>query len=142
MPKTVEQLNKEIARLQKQVEAVKAREVQDVIERIKEAIEYYGLTPAQLFKSSSAKSKRTAKPSSSADGEAPAAKVRKPKAASSKLKKRPTLEAAQPASEKAPVVAKFADQNGNTWTGRGRPPRWFAEAIAGGKTKEELIAAG
>jgi len=40
---------------------------------------------------------------------------------------------------KGSVVVKYRDpQNpGNTWTGRGRMPRWMAAATKGGKVKKE-----
>lgn len=36
------------------------------------------------------------------------------------------------------VAIKYADGNGNNWTGRGRQPRWVVDAIAGGATLESL----
>jgi DNA-binding protein H-NS len=38
-----------------------------------------------------------------------------------------------------PVAAKFRDPQNpeNTWTGRGRMPRWMAAALRGGKVKKE-----
>lgn len=33
---------------------------------------------------------------------------------------------------------KFRDESGNTWTGRGRRPRWYVDAIAAGKTPQDL----
>ena len=45
---------------------------------------------------------------------------------------------------KGSVAVKYRDPKNpeNTWTGRGRPPRWLAAAMAGGKVKKEdfLIA--
>ena len=38
---------------------------------------------------------------------------------------------------KGSVAAKYRDQNGNTWTGRGRMPRWMTAATKGGKAKKE-----
>ena len=39
------------------------------------------------------------------------------------------------------VAPKYRDpQNpNNTWTGRGKPPRWLADAIAAGKSKESFL---
>jgi DNA-binding protein H-NS len=34
------------------------------------------------------------------------------------------------------VAIKYRDENGNTWTGRGKTPRWLAEAERGGKSRE------
>src|SRR5882724_5293613 len=43
---------------------------------------------------------------------------------------------------KGKVAAKYRDGAGNTWTGRGRMPRWMTAATKGGKAKKEdfLIA--
>lgn len=40
------------------------------------------------------------------------------------------------------VAVKYRDKDGNTWTGRGRMPRWLTAAMKGGKAKKEdfLIA--
>ena len=37
------------------------------------------------------------------------------------------------------VAVKYRDPKNpeNTWTGRGRPPRWLAAALKGGKAKKE-----
>jgi len=32
---------------------------------------------------------------------------------------------------------KYRDSAGNTWTGRGRMPRWMTAATKGGKAKKE-----
>ncbi len=43
---------------------------------------------------------------------------------------------------KGKVAVKYRDANGNTWTGRGRMPRWMMAATKGGKAQKEdfLIA--
>ena len=38
---------------------------------------------------------------------------------------------------KGTVAVKYRDANGNTWTGRGRMPRWMTAATKGGKAKKE-----
>jgi DNA-binding protein H-NS len=40
---------------------------------------------------------------------------------------------------KGSVAPKYRDPKNpeNTWTGRGRPPRWLAAALKGGKAKKE-----
>jgi DNA-binding protein H-NS len=35
------------------------------------------------------------------------------------------------------VAVKYRDKTGNTWTGRGRMPRWLTAATKGGKAKKE-----
>jgi DNA-binding protein H-NS len=48
-----------------------------------------------------------------------------------------TMKATASASAKG---AKFKDDAGNAWSGRGPRPAWFKKAIAAGKTPEELTA--
>jgi DNA-binding protein H-NS len=38
---------------------------------------------------------------------------------------------------KGTVAVKYRDKAGNTWTGRGRMPRWLVAATKGGKAKKE-----
>lgn len=42
--------------------------------------------------------------------------------------------------KRAPAVAKYAnpDDSSDTWSGRGRKPRWFVAALAAGKNPEEM----
>jgi DNA-binding protein H-NS len=41
------------------------------------------------------------------------------------------------AKGKGTVAVKYRDGSGNTWTGRGRMPRWMTAATKGGKAKKE-----
>jgi DNA-binding protein H-NS len=38
--------------------------------------------------------------------------------------------------------AKYMDETGNAWTGRGKLPVWMKEAISQGKSKEDFLVAG
>ncbi len=42
--------------------------------------------------------------------------------------------------KRAPAVAKYANpaDGSETWSGRGRKPRWFEAALASGKSPEDL----
>jgi len=40
---------------------------------------------------------------------------------------------------RAKVPVKYADGNGNTWTGRGRTPLWLVAAEKGGRKRETLL---
>ena len=44
------------------------------------------------------------------------------------------------ARKRAPAVAKYANPAdlSDTWSGRGRKPRWFSAALNAGKTPEDL----
>lgn len=49
--------------------------------------------------------------------------------------------ASKPASSRPPVAAKYrngADAS-QTWTGRGKRPRWLADAVAAGATLESFL---
>jgi DNA-binding protein H-NS len=107
--KTYAQIQKEIAKLQKEADAARAAEISGVVERIQEAIEHYGLTVADLFPGKAVRA------------------IRGPKAA-----------AKGRGAGKKPVAAKYTDGNGKTWSGRGKRPNWFKDALAAGKTPQDL----
>lgn len=44
------------------------------------------------------------------------------------------------AKKRRPSTVLYRDGRGNAWTGRGPQPRWLKEAVATGKTLEELKA--
>jgi len=106
MSKTLAQLKKEIAALSREAEKLQRKEIEGVVARIKEAIEAYGLTAADLGLSGA---KRGAK----AAGKAPATKRGRKKAAGAQV--------------------KFRDEAGNVWGGRGPRPKWLRDALAAGK---------
>ena len=116
MAKSLAQIQLQINRLQQQAEALRAKEVAGVVEKIKVAIAHYGLTAADLGVSGEAASMPAA----------PAARSATPRP------RRAT------AKNKAPLPVKFRDEAGNTWVGQGKRPKWFVEAIAAGKTADDL----
>ena len=114
MTKTSAQIHRQIEQLQRRAEALKKREIRGVITRIREAIEYYGLTASDL--------------GLGARGTAAAKGPRKPGRKASTRKARP------------PSPVKYRDEAGNTWSGRGKRPQWFKSALESGKTLEDLAA--
>ena len=40
---------------------------------------------------------------------------------------------------KKPVAAKYKDEAGNSWTGRGSQPKWLKDAVAAGKTVDQFL---
>jgi DNA-binding protein H-NS len=50
------------------------------------------------------------------------------------------LTGAAPVRKRSPAVPKFANpaNKADTWSGRGRKPRWFSEALAKGKKPESM----
>lgn len=115
MKRSLATIQREIEKLQKEATAIKAKEVGGVIERIKTAIEHYGLTPEDLFTTK----KRMGRPPK-VEGAAPTTKVKV-------------------AKKKVASVAKYADDAGNSWTGHGKRPGWFKTALEHGKTADDLL---
>jgi DNA-binding protein H-NS len=106
MTKTYSQLVKQIENLQREAEDMRRKEIDGVVTRIKEAIKAYGLTAADLGLG-----------------------VRAPKAVKAG-KKRAGRKPGRPA---AAAAAKYRDEAGNTWGGRGPRPAWLRNALAAGK---------
>ncbi|NJS39963.1 MAG: H-NS histone family protein [Rhodobacteraceae bacterium] len=50
------------------------------------------------------------------------------------------LTGAAPTRKRTPSTAKYANpaNKADTWSGRGRKPRWFVEALAKGKKPEDM----
>jgi len=114
MAKTLTQINRQIEKLQQQADSLKQQEVTGVISRIKSAIDHYGLTAKDLGLSATragAGSPRAARKTSARKG----------------------LAMTKPA-----LPVKFRDQDGHTWSGRGKRPNWFKSALASGKSPEDL----
>lgn len=120
MAKTLPQLKRQIAVLQRQADALKKKELKGVIARIKEAIDFYEITPADL------------------GFEGPSRAI----AGKGVSRKRAALPAkkAKSARSKTPSVIKYRDEAGHGWSGHGRRPQWFLDALASGKTAEDLLA--
>ena len=119
---TLAALNAQIAALQAQAEALRKKEMAEVIAKVKDAIAHYGLTAADL---GFGKAARQVDKSLAAVGGKPASKGRKNAVA------------------KPPAKAvKFKDDEGHTWGGIGKRPEWFKAALAAGKTPEDLLAKG
>lgn len=114
MKKTYTQVVKQIEALQQEAEKLRRQEIEGVVSRIREAIEHYGLTAADL--GLAPKSARGAK----AAGKPPAKTRRK----SGK---------ARPAR-----AVKYRDDAGRTWGGIGKRPQWLRDALAAGKTLQDF----
>ena len=44
----------------------------------------------------------------------------------------------KPKTARAKVAIKYRDESGNTWTGRGKRPRWMVEAEKAGKSRDSF----
>lgn len=111
LAKTLAQIQAQIAKLQAEADALKKKETEGVVKRIREAIDHYGLTQADLFEVG-ARRKATAVESK--------AKVRKPSKAKGQK-----------------VAVKFRDGQ-NTWSGRGTRPRWLTAKLAEGRSLDDF----
>lgn len=112
MTQTYQKIQRQIEALQRQAEKLKHQEVAGVIERIKVAIDHYGLTAEQLglggIGANPPKAKKGAKSVKAKIANAPA----------------------------------YMDGQGNEWGGRGPRPRWLRDALAAGRSIEEFSVKG
>lgn len=107
---TLATLNAQIAALQAQADALRKKEVAEVIANVKDAIVHYGLTAADLGLNKAAGS----------GGKSPAAVGSKP------MKRGRKNAAAKPVAK----AVKFKVDQGHTWGGIGKRPDWFKAALA------------
>lgn len=108
MTKTYAQIVKQIEVLKQDAEKIRRKEVEGVISRIRDAISVYKLSAEDLGFATAAKG--TAK-------------------AAAPAKKR-----GRKAAVKKEIVAKFRNDTGGTWGGRGKRPQWLRDALNAGKT--------
>jgi DNA-binding protein H-NS len=95
--KTYADIKAEIAKLEKQANAMLKQERSDVVSRIREAIKVYGITAGDLGLG------RNAKPAG----------------------KRRAIAGTSPKATTVGVPKYRDPATGNTWTGRGKPPNWI-----------------
>lgn len=107
--KSYQNILKQIETLKAEAEKVRRDEIGGVIARIREAIDHYGLSAADLGLAVKAKPGP------------------KPNAAPTKRKKR------KGAAAKAAGVVKYSNGTGGTWGGRGKRPTWLRDELAAGK---------
>jgi len=107
-------IEKEITKLQKKAEALHTKRRKPVIASIVNSMRQYSITPEEII---------------AALGTKPATRGRKPNVARS-----------TPAKAKRPVAAKYRHPDtGDTWSGRGKAPRWLVAAESEGKSRESFL---
>jgi DNA-binding protein H-NS len=112
MPKlSAAALKARIAELQKQLTAAEINKA-PAIKKVKALMKKFGLTIDDL-KEELAKGRRGRPPKN--QGASGAKKTKK---------------------TRGTVAIKYRDDKGNTWTGRGKTPRWLVEAEKSGKSRE------
>lgn len=104
-------IEKEITRLQKQAKALQAKQRNPIIASIIQSMREYDITPAEL---AAALTKKPAARRKAADG----------------TQTKPT--------RIVPPKYRHPD-TGETWTGRGKAPRWMADALSQGKTRDDFL---
>ncbi|WP_235579078.1 H-NS family nucleoid-associated regulatory protein [Pseudorhodoferax sp. Leaf274] len=133
---TLKEIDQEIAKLKERAASIIASEKAGVVERIKEAIAYYSLTAAELGLGAQGpagkrgKSPKAGRPAKGTSDQAIGDPAEVSSAAAAPAKK----------TRAGAGGIKFKDDAGNSWSGFGPKPRWFTEALAGGKTLDELKA--
>lgn len=108
-------IEKEISKLQKKAEVLQTKRRKPVITSMVASMRQYDITPEEITAAFNA-----SKPATRARKAAPA------KAASTAAKR--------------PVAPKYRHpQSGETWSGRGKAPRWLAAAEAAGESRESFL---
>ena len=112
MTKSYSQIVKQIESLKAEAEKLRKSEIDGVIKRIREAINFYGLTASDLGLGSTAAKKGAAA-----------------------AKKKPGRKAKAVADK--PV--KYRNDQGQGWGGRGKRPQWLRDALNAGKKLEDFL---
>ena len=107
----------EIEKLQKEADRRRKLELASVIKSIRKQIADHGLTPQDLGFEKRATRKDPSK----------AAAARKPRKGGSRA-----------GTKGMKVAPKFRDQNNNTWSGRGKMPKWLSLAISQGASLDHF----
>lgn len=110
---TYPELLAQIEDLQRQAEKIRQEEFAAVVATIRQQIANYGITAADLGL--------------------------EPAAGATSLRSRAAIRRnlSQKGSDK--VAAKYRDTSGNTWSGRGKQPRWLMEAVSSGRSISEFL---
>lgn len=120
------EIQTQIEKLQKQAAEIKSREFDKTVKQILVMMDAYGITLRDLQQAGGKASRKTASKKS---------KSGRPAAKKALVQKR----AREPSATKGTKLApKYRGPKGATWSGRGSMPRWLAELVAGGKSRESF----
>ncbi len=115
----------QIEDLKKQAEKQRKEEYSSVLKTIKRQIAEYGISASELgFSDTVPASKGGRKTAASKAGPKPGRKA--------------GARGRHPSSGRK-VPPRYRDQDGNTWTGRGKQPKWVVAALASGRSLESLL---
>jgi DNA-binding protein H-NS len=122
---TYVELKEQAEDLMRQAEAARKAEIGAAIAEIKAKMAMYGITLEDL------------------GGKAKAARGRKSKLAAKAAKTvKATKDKAKLAKTRKPVAVKYRNSETNeTWTGRGKAPKWLVAMEAAGRKREEFAVA-
>lgn len=116
----------QIEKLQKQAAEIKTREFDKTVKDILARMQAFGITLRDL--------QQTMGKPRQGRGKAKVKPVKK--MAARKAVRKPAGKAG------AKVAAKYRGPKGETWSGRGSMPRWLAEQVAQGRTRESFAIKG
>ena len=105
-------IQKEIEKLRKQAQSLQSKRRKPIIQSIVRSMKEYDITIEEI---------------SAAMGKAPA-------------KAKTTSKAKAPAGARKTVAPKYRNPaTGDTWTGRGKAPRWVVDAEASGQSRDQFL---
>lgn len=119
-------IQNQIEKLQKQAADIKTREFDKTVKDILAKMQAFGITLRDLQQAAG-------KP-----------RHRRGKAKTMPVKKTAVKKSVRKTAVKAgaKVAAKYRGPRGETWSGRGSMPRWLAELVAQGRTRESFAIKG
>lgn len=112
-------IQNQIEKLQKQASEIKTREFDKTVQDIREKMQAFGITIKDL---------QAAAPGKQRKGKGKPAAAGRGRKLGSKSSQAGTV-----------VAAKYRGPNGETWSGRGLTPKWLANLLEQGKTKDEFL---
>jgi DNA-binding protein H-NS len=116
MPKlSIDAIKDRIADLQKKLTAAEVNKA-PAIKKVKALMKKLGVTIADL-----------------AEGKTTGRRGRPPKSQGKPAANKPKAK-----KSRGVVAIKYRDDKGNTWTGRGKTPRWLVEAEKAGKSRDSF----
>lgn len=120
------EIQSQIEKLQKQAAEIKSREFDKTVKQILVMMDAYGITLRDLQQAGGKVPRKTA--TQKGKPGRPAAK----KAAVKKTARKFSV------PKGAKLAPKYRGPKGETWSGRGSMPRWMAELVAAGKSRESF----
>lgn len=120
------EIQSQIEKLQKQAAEIKSREFDKTVKQILVMMDAYGITLRDLQQAGGKASRKTA--TQKGKPGRPAVK----RAAVKKTARKSSV------SKGAKLAPKYRGPKGETWSGRGSMPRWMAELVAAGKSRESF----